>query len=150
MKKNIIVLIATAAVCVSVLPASFAVARHATKVPDLVTINNAENAYFNSHGSYFQVLINNQLPSHQTGTLADYVDPQAVPLNTSIDVYVSPAGAGYAVRWTIPATTREEGSENSVGYGPEALSRTYTNIIPVISRATSTRHTIERGDRRQR
>ena len=119
-------------------------------VPDLVTIGAAENAYFAAHGKYFQVLFDNQLPSYEAGTLADYVDPKAVPPNTAIDVYEGPAGRGYAVRWTIPATPREEGSINSVGYGPEALGHTFTYIIPAISRTVASTTPTQRTGRGSR
>ena len=128
-----------AAIVVVVLPLSFAMARHASNmVPDLETISIAENAYFNTHGKYFQVLTDNKLPSHLPGVLADYVNPRAVPLNTAIDTYHGPMGQGYAVRWTIPATAREEGSINSVGYGPEAEARTFTEVLPVFTGVGST------------
>ncbi|OGG50302.1 hypothetical protein A2763_01405 [Candidatus Kaiserbacteria bacterium RIFCSPHIGHO2_01_FULL_54_36] len=151
MKRKTLLLIVTAAAILGLVPVSYVAARHATNMtPDLATINTAENAYFAMHGKYFQVLINNQLPEDQTGVLADYVDPKAVPMNTAIDTYVGPQGSGYAVRWTIPATMREEGAINSVGYGPEALSRTFTEIIPILQVSSSTARDITRGDRSRR
>jgi len=148
MKSRGIATITFAVIALGLLTVSTAFAYSAREVPNLGVIATAENSYYNNHGSYFQVLPNQQLPSHQPGVLSDYVDPRAVPPNTRIDVYAGPAGSGYSVQWTIPATTCEAGLITSVGYGPEASERSFVIILPVLEVSTSTPATICRGDLR--
>src|SRR5262249_39073912 len=95
------------------------------------SIAAAEDAYFQKNGTYFQVLPNNAVPSYESGTVTDAFGAN-IPANARIDIYQTPTGEhGYQISY------QEGGTQYSIGEGPEANDRFYSNP-PEILTATST------------
>ncbi len=78
-------------------------------------ITAMEEQYFATHGHYLQVEPHNKKPEYTPDTL-----PSAIPDNVRIDVYEANEGHGYQV------ITETDTTIDSVGYGVEAKSRTYS------------------------
>ena len=88
----------------------------------------AEDMYFAKNGSYFQVLEGNKKAPYEKGTVNANLGG-TMPTTIRVTVYDNPReGKGYQI------IVRDGKSLFSVGYGPEAESRTWQQI----SFATST------------
>lgn len=98
---------------------------------DISDIPNLETTYRQEHGRYLQVLIGNELPAYESGTVEEKFGT-TIPDNVWIDVYDSPAGKGYQIKWM------EDGAEHSIGFGPEGDERTYSLAGAETLTATST------------
>jgi len=94
-------------------------------------ISALENTYYQANGVYLQVLPGNILPSYETGTVTADLG-SAIPDNVRVDIYDAPGGKGFQV------TYQDTSTQHSVGYGPEAISRTYSSPLPIAAAATST------------
>jgi hypothetical protein len=94
-------------------------------------VSSLEETYFQHHGRYLQVLKNNQLPGYEYGTAAEKLGGE-IPASWYIHVYQAEEGFGYQIFYS------DEETMYSVGFGPEAESRTYSNPLPTPSTATST------------
>ncbi len=94
-----------------------------------------EDSYFGQHGKYLQILPGNQLPDYETGTVSQKLGTN-IDAGIRVDVYVSPHGHGYQV------THEENGTIYTVGFGPEAESRTHSYPVPTPASATSTPATL--------
>ena len=91
-----------------------------TEINTLAGMEVAQEAYFQTHGKYLQIIPDNRLPHYESGTIAGKLGKTVAP-GWKVHVYVTPKGEhGWQAFW--------EDSNNyySKGYGPEALSRTFT------------------------
>lgn len=82
-------------------------------------IASLEDQYIQKNGKYLQVLRGDVLPPYESGSVTAQLGND-VPTSYEVDTYQSPLGVGYQI------TYAENGVTYSVGYGPEAASRTYT------------------------
>jgi hypothetical protein len=97
-----------------------------------ISIAALQDAYFNEHESYLQILSGNHLPDYETGTVAEKLG-QTIDPGTHVDVYENVYGKGYQIFF------EEDGVTYSAGYGPEAQDRTFTYTLPVlVASSTST------------
>ena len=94
-------------------------------------IAEAEDSYYKEHGRYFQVLPNNKVPDYETGTVADALGAD-IPDDARIDIYQTPDGT-----WGYQVSYAENGTNYSVGEGPEAPDRLYVKTPPTLT-ASST------------
>lgn len=105
---------------------SFGKARNAPSIQELQAL------HFERTGRYLQVMKGNALPHYEHGNVATKLG-RNLPTNTQVTTYETPTGErGYQVL--------NEDADNwySVGYGPEAQSRTYTWPKPKTTGASST------------
>ncbi len=91
----------------------------------LSEIPSLEDAYFASNGKYLEVWKGNTLPDYTTDTLS-----KNIPAGAEIHIYESPRGHGYQIIY------EDAEGKHSVGYGPEAFDRTYTEAKFVSSTST--------------
>lgn len=100
------------------------------KVKDVATL---QERYFAKEGKYLQILEGNRLPHYEQGTVTAKL---GVPVDAkyAVDVYESPNGRGYRIRW------EDESTIYSIGYGADAVKYTFTvpKIIIVAPTSTST------------
>ena len=89
-------------------------------------VSELERVYFDQHGTYLQILPGNQLPEYETGTVESKLG-STVHADIRVDVYEAPEGRGYQVSYM------SNGVFHSVGYGPEAATRTFTYELSVAS-----------------
>jgi hypothetical protein len=105
----------------------------AKPAPETVTadVSALQETYYQRTGSYLQILRGNGLPTYESGTVSEKLGG-TVPADAWVHVYEAPAGKGYQVFYEA------DGVLHSVGYGPEAVERTFTLSTIVTPSATST------------
>ena len=93
-------------------------------------ISSLEDSYFGQHNKYLQILPGNALPDYESGTVAEKLGA-TIPADARVDVYEAPGGKGYQITYV------EEGTAYTVGFGPEADSRTHSYALPLSATSTA-------------
>lgn len=138
----LVVLLATAAVAVaqvgelSLNKSEIATSTLSVKIEESVVfspqeVSALEDAYFARFGRYLQIMPGNRLPKYPSASVADALGVN-LPADMRVDVYENPTGIGYQISYD------SLGVRYSVGYGPEAASRTYSYQLPTLASTTST------------
>lgn len=113
MKQTALTLTVATAIATAII-----VSNGSTTVMSVSDIQTQEASYFQSTGNYFQVL--------QDGTSPQGVSfAKKFPSGLRVDVYNSPTGKGYQI------ISISGGNINTIGAGPEAIDRTYQDLVPV-------------------
>lgn len=90
-------------------------------------IISEQDKYFAKNGIYFQGLPHktSKKPFYQTDGWPEFVNlKNDLPFEVTVNQYVAPDGPGYQIIF------EETGTTTSVGFGPEADSRTFIRINP--------------------
>lgn len=81
-------------------------------------IQTLQEAYFAKNGKYLQVIEGNKLPEYEKGSVKSKLGV-LIDSKYTIDVYESPNGKGYRVRW------EDAQGVHSVGHGTDAEQFTF-------------------------
>lgn len=110
------------------LPDQAAIAAKEAAMGEVTTL---QDEYFQKTGKYLQILKGNGLPDYENGNVTAKLGKN-ISDKAWVHVYEAPGGKGYQVFY------EDNGIMYSIGYGPEALERTFQRSTAIPVSATST------------